>query len=505
MARRFLGLLIIPLVLMLACSSGGGVNKATGATGSDPGEQTGSGEPRAGSNGAEGEEENAVSEARMEALREARAAGTFGTAATNLAPFTATLGWTGEQLLNANFDDWEPAVAADPVDPYLYILTTRYGAPPLCGTKCPSPYLALTISDDNGATWGDQLPILGGKGSNAQYDPTIQVSADTGQVNALFLNADKAAGFSTVYMRSDDHGATWTNPVHVYTKSWTDKPNLTSSPDGQDVYASWNGQTGGDLWVATSHDHGATWTQQRITNSKRYFYAYDATVLPDGTVVFAESSVLYSGHLSQGGAPTGTVIHHAIVSTDNGDTWNNIIVDKVLIGEACVAEGCGPDYYTGQSSVATDANGDLVFGYEGPETDLGPQQVFIKTSNNGGFRWGNKTALSVVGEDATGPRVAATGNGDMRIWYDQTSGGDNPDAWNVWYRSSTDGGRSWGDPELLSDAPEGAAGYVYANGFGEIYGDYGEIDITSAGKTIAVWGEGFSYNGPGGTWYDLQT
>jgi hypothetical protein len=34
--------------------------------------------------------------------------------------------------------------------------------------------------------------------------------------------------------------------------------------------------------------------------------------------------------------------------------------------------------------------------------------------------------------------------------------------------------------------PEGTAGYVYAGGFGEIYGDYGEIDITSAGKTIAV-------------------
>jgi hypothetical protein len=176
------------------------------------------------------------------------------------------------------------------------------------------------ISADGGATWGEQVPLDGAKGSNAQYDPTIQVSADTGQVNALFLNADRAAGFSTVYMRSDDHGAHWTAPVHVYTKSWTDKPNITSSPDGRDVYVSWNGQTGGDPWMATSHDYGATWTQQRLLASKRYFYAYDATVLPDGTVIFAESSVLYSGHLSQGGAPSGSVWHHAIISRDNGDS-----------------------------------------------------------------------------------------------------------------------------------------------------------------------------------------
>jgi hypothetical protein len=502
MTRRYLGLLIVPLVFMLACSSGGGVHTSTGATGSDLGERVDSGEQRAGQS--EGEEEGAVTEARMEALREARLAGTFGTAATNLTPFTATPGWTGEQLLNANFDDWEPAVAADPVDPYVYILTTRYGAAP-CNAKCPSPYLALTISSDGGAHFGDQVPLDGSKGSNSQYDPEIQVSADTGQVNALFLNADRAAGFSTVYVRSDDHGVTWTKPVHVYTKSWTDKPEITSSPDGQDIYVSWNGQTGGDPWFAVSHDYGATWTQQRLLASKRYFFAYDAKVLPDGTVIFAESSVLYSGHLSQGGAPSGSVWHHAIISTDNGETWQNIIVDKVAVGEPCVAEGCGPDFYTGQSSVATDDFGKLVFAYEGSETDLGPQQVFIKTSNDGGFRWGNKTALSVNGENATGPRVAATGNGDMRIWYDQTSGGDNQDAWNVWYRASTDGGSSWGDPQLLSDAPEGTAGYVYAGGFGEIYGDYGEIDITSAGKTIAVWGEGFSYNGPGGTWYDLQT
>jgi hypothetical protein len=87
----------------------------------------------------------------------------------------------------------------------------------------------------------------------------------------------------------------------------------------------------------------------------------------------------------------------------------------------------------------------------------------------------------------------------------QTAKRDDPDAWNVWYRSSSDGGASWSSAIKLDDAPAGAAGYINANGFDEIYGDYGEIAITNTGKTVAVWGEGFSWTGPGGVWVNRQT
>jgi hypothetical protein len=55
----------------------------------------------------------------------------------------------------------------------------------------------------------------------------------------------------------------------------------------------------------------------------------------------------------------------------------------------------------------------------------------------------------------------------------------------------------------ISDAGGGAA-YKTAAGFGEVYGDYGEIAITNTGKTIAIWGEGASYTGPGGCWFNRQ-
>jgi hypothetical protein len=77
--------------------------------------------------------------------------------------------------------------------------------------------------------------------------------------------------------------------------------------------------------------------------------------------------------------------------------------------------------------------------------------------------------------------------------------GGDPDRWNVWYRSSSDGGTTWSVPVKLNDHPANAAGYTHPDGFEEIYGDYGEIAVTSEGNTVAAWGEGFSWSGPGGT------
>jgi hypothetical protein len=457
-------------------------------------------EPRAGSQ--EAQEEQTLTSERLAALAQARRNGTFGGAAA--ATTTPATGWNGSQLLNATTDDWEPAVAADPGSSYVYLLTTRYGQPKTCSSHCPTPYIVLTISSDGGTTWGEQVPLCVCKGSGAQYDPTIETVPGTGGrvVYSAFLNADRAGGFSTVFTKSTDYGATWSAPVHVYGNvSWTDKPEVTMDASGEDVYVSWNGPQGGDLYVGQSHDFGATWTQQKLSDTKRYYYAYDGRVLPDGTVVFSESSLLYSGSSTV----TGDIWHHVIVSRDGGQTWQNIVVAKVPVGEACVADGCSPDFYTGQTSVVSDSTGHLVFAFEGPATTGGPQQVFVSTSSDEGATWSAPEALSVAGEDATGPRLASTGGGDVRIWYMQTAGGDDPDAWNVWYRSSSNGGRTWSAPVKIDDAPAGAAGYVSGDGFAEIYGDYGEIGVTSGGRTVAVWGEGFSYTGPGGTWFNIQS
>jgi hypothetical protein len=512
--RWRVGAALLGAVLIAGCTSSGGEDADAGDSGTTldqtqaaPGDEAAEaqGDESAEDEGEEGRspddeaaEEKELTEKRLDVFQAAKANGDVGagiTVVNNPAP-----GWNGQRLLNPDTDDWEPAVAADPKAAYVYLLTTRYGEPKTCSSHCPTPYLPLTISNDGGKTWGAQVPLCICRGAGAQYDPTIEVVPNTGDVYAAFLNADRAGGFSTVFMRSQDHGKTWTEPVHVYGNvSWTDKPEVTSSLDGRDVYVSWNGPQGGDLYVGVSHDFGESWTQQKLTDTDRYYYDYDATVLPDGTVVFSQSSEVYG----QGGAVVGQVQHHAVISRDRGASWQNVVVDAVENGEPCVAEGCSADFYTGQTSVANDPTGKLAFAYEGASVSSGPQRLYVKTSSDGGRTWGSRVALSAAGENATGPRIDSAGNGVFVLWYMQTSGGDDADQWNVWFRRSVDGGVNWSSPVRLSDATSGPS-YVGPTGFAEIYGDYGEIAVTNKGKTIAIWGEGDSYIGPGGSWFALE-
>ena len=429
---------------------------------------------------------------RLDALEEADAQG-IGWRARSV-DATPAPGWVGEQVADPNGDDWEPAIAADPNAPYVYLLTTHFADKP-CSGSCPVPHLSLHVSPDGGRTWAPQRPLCACKGS-WQYDPQIEVVPDTGAVYAAYLN-----GFNVVFVKSTDHGSTWSAPVPTWGNvSWGDKPALATSDDGRDVYISWNGPTGGDPWVAQSHDFGRTWTQTKLVHSSRYFFAFDADVLHDGTVVFVESSISYTG---PGGAAEGVVDHHVFVSPDAGKTWQDQVVDTVEVGEPCIAEGCSSDFYIGHGAISADDTGNLVVLYDGPSTNLGPQRIFARRSTDGGSTWSQRAPLSVVGENATSPAVESHGNGDVRAWYMQTINGDDPDAWNVFYRRSTDGGATWTNPVKISDATTGAA-YKDTDGFDEVYGDYGELAITSTGQSIAVWGEGLSWIGPGGVWFNRQ-
>jgi BNR repeat-like domain len=434
-------------------------------------------------------EQQLTTGARLDALREAKAAGRFGRAQAVVAAPAA--GWTGEQVMDPKTDDWEPAVAADPSSGYVYLLTTRYGEEKPCPGNCPIPHIAIEISADNGRTWSDGVPLCPCKGKG-QYDPIVEVVPDTGHVYALWMN-----GFNVVFQKSADHGQTWSAPVPTWGNvSWNDKPALAMSDDGEHVYVSWNGPTGGDPWLAQSHDRGETWTQTKLVDSDRYFFAFDADVDSDGDVFFSESSFDYSGPAA---SAVGQVKHHVFISRDQGATWENRVLGTVELGEPCESELCYADFYAGHNTVTADADGDLVYSFDGATVPEGPQRIYVRTSSDGGATWTAKTTVSTVGRMATAPAAEASGDGDIRLWFAER----RPAArWNIWYRRSTNGGASWSTAVKISDATSGAR-YKNENGFLEFYGDYGEIAVMSNGKTIGTWGEGFSWLGPGGTWFNI--
>ena len=453
---------------------------------------TTSGSPPVGGRGGASEklEQRETTEMRLDALARAVDRGRF--ASSDQVVAAAAAGWRGAQPMDLAFDDWEPAIAADPNAPYVYWMATRY-APKPCSGNCPSPWIALKTSSDGGATWGTSRPLCACKGSG-QFDPIVEVVPNTGHVYAIYMN-----GYNVVFQKSTNRGQTWSAPVKTYGNvSWNDKPVLTTSADGQHVYVSWNGPSGGDPYVAVSHNAGQTWTQTKLVDSPRYFFAYDATTLPNGTVVLSQSSISYTGPQ---GAAEGPYWLHAFVSTNQGASWTNVVVDQVEFGPPCATAGCYADFHSGHSGVSADGAGKLYFVYDGATTAGGPQGTWVRTSTDGGLTWSARTLLSSAGAHTTGPTVEAAGSGDARMWYAQQGAGGR---WNIWYRATTNGGGTWSTPLQINDALSGA-GYDDANGFLEFYGDYGEIDVTNAGDTVATWGAGFSYSGPGNAWVNVQS
>ena len=198
-------------------------------------------------------------------------------------------------------------------------------------------------------------------------------------------------------------------------------------------------------------------------------------------------------------------------TTDGGATWEQIPIDTVQHQPNCQTKqnpSRREDHFGGLCAIARDPNGQLVYTYAGNREARASEMIFVRTSADGGMTWTDPKRLSPnrTNSDrrviAVFPAVTSGGAGDFRlVWMDNRAG---LKSWNEWIRESHDGGLTWDQPQLLSDA-NGGAGYKHPQGFDADYGDYQGISVLSDGRTIATWGEGFSYFGPGGTWLNRES
>ena len=381
-------------------------------------------------------------------------------------------------------DQWEPALAADGRG-HVYLLFPQYGPASGCG-GCTAPTIALQVSNDNGTSWEAARPLL--PSSTGQFDPQIVVDpADRQTIYASWLQNNK---HDVMLARSQDFGHTWYFTVAERANEDADKPVLAVR--GPDVYVGFNHEQ--RFVVAASHDYGQTFAANTVNPNAGpgWSLAGGATVGPAGEVYFSWTAYARQELSSR---PVNIYVSR---SSDAGQSWNTVLLDVSSAPPDCSAAGCQAEFLGAQIALASDTAGTVYALWNAGTVHGGAERIYFSSSTTDGASWSAKTDASSAAPNVEHgfPAIAAGVAGDVRIaWMDTRTS-----LWNVFERSSSNGGATWSDASQLSRTVRGYD-YILPNGFRFPFGDYFSVAIDSAGNTQAVWGEGQNYKSPGSIWY----
>jgi BNR repeat-like domain len=393
-------------------------------------------------------------------------------------------------------DQWEPAMAADGRG-HIYILFPQYGAISDC-PACNAPTMALVVSNDNGVTW--QAPHALVASSTGQFDPQIVVDpVDRQTVYASWLQNNKR---DVMVARSQDFGASWYLAIaeHSGDNEDADKPVL--AVHGADVYVGFNHEQ--KFVVAASHDYAQNFASATVNPAADpgWSLAGGATVDGTGEVYFAWTAY------ARRELSTRPVSVYVSRSSDSGRNWSTVLLDVSSAPPGCVAQGCEAEFLGAQITLASDAAGTVYALWNAGGANGSPEHIYFSSSTTGGASWSAKADVSTADDQAEHcfPAITAGAAGDVRIaWMDtrnQTL--SNQPLWNVFERSSSNGGATWSAEAQLSGGARSfdrSYDYVRPDGFRFPFGDYFSIAIDNLGNTHAVWGEGRNYKSPGSIWY----
>jgi BNR repeat-like domain len=387
-------------------------------------------------------------------------------------------------------DQWEPALSADGQG-HIYILFPQYGAVSGC-PNCATPTISLLVSNDNGISW--EAPRSLAPSLTGQFDPQIVVDpVDRQTVYASWLQDNKR---DVIVARSEDFGRTWYFSVAARSPDEADKPVL--AVHGGDIYVGFNHEQ--NFLVAASHDYGQTFASAAVNPGAEPGWSLGggATVDAAGNVYFSWTAYARPESSSR---PVSLYVSR---SADAGHSWNTVLLDVSGAGPDCSAQGCEAGYLGAQAALASDAAGTLYALWNAGAVNGGSERMYFSSSTTGGASWSARTEVSSAGVSVEHcfPAVTAGAGGDVRIaWMDTRNQpvGSQP-LWNVFARSSSNGGATWSAEAQLS-SPQIGYDYILPNGFLFPFGDYFSIAIDNLGNTHVVWGEGRNYKSPGSIWY----
>jgi hypothetical protein len=402
-----------------------------------------------------------------------------------------------EQLLSDSLDCWEPALAVGP-HRHVFVVAGRRTAP--LRTSDFDQKLVIWRSNDAGATFSTPSPVT--TEGHFHYDQRMAVDAK-GTIYVSYMDNETARPRSVTRLRlarSRDEGRTFSVET-VTTQRVSDKPELAVSADGTHIAIVYESSPGPAL--VASDDGGATWSEPRVVVQAegRHFWPETLAIAPDGGLWFAVPSM--PGAEIAAGKQT-LVRLHVFRSSDGGRQWH----DSDFGSSPRFVKDCAhdPDCRVKAADIAAaiDDRGHAYVTYMEGTGPGQPYALFLRSSTDAGRSWSKPQVVSAAPRPRSGdladhdfPMIAASGAGRVCVvWVDDRRG-----ALDVWARCSSDAGETWGPDVLFSDRSDGAA-YKSSAGFKTFYGHYGGVAIDGSDRLHAAWGEGEPEYRTGAVWFN---
>jgi len=280
-------------------------------------------------------------------------------------------------------------------------------------------------STDAGLTWGEDVRLSVEDGQSSTL-PQIAVSGNT--VHVIWFEDD----YGILYRRSTDGGTSWEAidsiiPGMVYS---------SIQAVGKIVYIAGTIGSLGVLRFTKSYNGGNTW-QPIIQITK-------ADAWPRIRVVARDSLILVVTY-DNGPSPVCQEIYQ-VMSYNGGDLW----LDSMMISQLDSAGSQHPAMDT------DDSGGIHITWYDykySPYSWTG--DIFYRASRDSGNTWEEIDSLTVM-HRAVASDILAEGNNLHLVWEDDRNGFD--DNFEIYYRMSTDLGRTWLPEERLTYADNWSCG-----------------------------------------------
>ena len=366
--------------------------------------------------------------------------------------------------------------------------------------------IGIKQSQDFGSTWGASIVPTVNDAAEFHYYPSI---ASDGQGNLVAVtvseyNPNYGGEYDVVVTASTDNGATWSDikllvPTDTADSQSDEEPRVATDNAGTWAVVWGSGEdmagtgTDDDIFMSQSTDNGATWSTPVAVNP---WAASDS--LRDASPQISMNGANWTVSWSSAHDPSDDMQTdfeiYSIYSSDAGVTWSDPV--KVSIG--------GLDNTSNDSSpimhINENGRGLLIWNGREDGDNVDELDVYYSISPNFGESWSAGLLLNVEGlSDAAGDHdyassVLVESDGTLiASWYGQSADTGSDD--EIFYRTSTNNGVTWGDAQILNPNSTSDSGDEFGSRFianpkggwiASWVNDFGNVYVTQS-QDLMTW------------------